>query len=80
MSVFEDAIEDITEPFTGKRANAEAQQRAQEDSAKARRDAIAAQVFAETEGAGVGTIGEVVLGQIDEEEDEEVGDMDDVFL
>lgn len=72
MSLAEDAFADITEPFTGKKASEEARKRAEEDALKSRRDAAAARVFAETEGAGQGTVGEVVLGTVDEEEDDTV--------
>lgn len=75
MSVVEDAFEDISEPLTGKKAAAEAQQRAEEDALESRRQAQAARVFAETEGQGQGTVGEVVLGAIDDEEEDELGDV-----
>lgn len=77
MSLIGDAFEDITEPFTGKKASAEAQRQAEEDALESRRQATAARVFAETEGQGQGTVGEVILGAIDEEDEDELGD---VFL
>lgn len=71
MSFAEDALGDITEPFTGKKAAEEARIKASEDALKSKRDSIAARVFAETEGQGQGAVGEIVLGTIDDEEEDE---------
>lgn len=60
------AVKDLWDDVTGKTAQREAQEQARKDQIEARNNAAKQRTFAETEGQGQGSIGEVSLG-IDEE-------------
>lgn len=63
------AVGDLWDDVTGKTAQREAQEQARKDQIQAQNNAAKQRVFAETEGQGQGSIGEVSLGIDDELED-----------
>lgn len=65
MSIFEDFWDDIT----GKTAAEEGAERAREENLSNQNKAAAARVFAETEGQGIGDVGSVALGVLDDDEE-----------
>ncbi|CAM0009345.1 hypothetical protein VPHK436_0043 [Vibrio phage K436] len=73
-------IKDAWDDITGKTAADDAAKQAEKDRLQAANDAASARVFAETEGAGRGSIGEVSLSLDDEDVDTKVKKSSNLYL
>lgn len=73
-------VKDLWDDVTGKSAARDAQERAAEDQLKAQNVSASQRVFAETEGAGKGSVGQVTLGLEDEELDKKVKSSSNMYL
>lgn len=73
-------IGDLWDDLTGKTAQKEAAEQARQDQLRAENAAAAQRVFAETEGQGTGSVGQVTLGLEDEELDPELKKKSNIYL
>ncbi|QMP18288.1 hypothetical protein phiV141_30 [Vibrio phage phiV141] len=74
------AVKDLWDDVTGKTAQREAQEQARKDQIQAQNNAAKQRVFAETEGQGQGSVGEVSLGIDDELLDDDVKRKSNLYM
>ena len=73
-------VKDLWDDVTGKTAQREAEEAAERDRLAAENRAASARVFAETEGQGRGSAGQVSLGLEDEELDTKIKKQSNMYL